>query len=232
MKSLPRGYNALIIGSTGEIGSALAEHIENDPGCANLVRISRNSTPHLDYDDESSIDDAAQQLRSQAPFHLILIATGLLHQTNQMPEKRLSQLTAQQMADNFRINTIGPALTIARFAPLLAKDNRSLLGALSAKVGSIGDNRLGGWYSYRASKAALNMVIRTAAIELSRTHSLATLVALHPGTVNSRLSAPFRGAQAGRHAKDAASDLLSVLDRLKPEDSGTFWSYSGEQLPW
>ncbi|AWB34339.1 SDR family NAD(P)-dependent oxidoreductase [Orrella marina] len=232
MKSLPNGYNALIIGSTGEIGSAFAEYLEKDPGCSNLVRLSRNSTPPLDYNDESSIADAARQLRSQAPFHLILIATGMLHQANQLPEKRLSGLTAQQMADNFRINTIGPALTIAQFSPLLARDSRSLMGVLSAKIGSIGDNRLGGWYSYRASKAALNMVVRTAAIELARTHPMAALVALHPGTVNSRLSAPFRGAEIGRPATDAASDLLSVLDQLSSDNSGTFWSYNGEQLPW
>lgn len=232
MKSLGSRYNALIIGSSGGIGSAMTRHIESDPGCASLVGLNRNSVPRIDFADESSIAQAAQTLQAKGPFHLIVIATGMLHQGSQMPEKRLSQLTAGQMADNFRINTIGPALTIARFAPLLARDRISLMGVLSAKVGSIGDNRLGGWYSYRASKAALNMVIRTAAIELARTHPKAVLAALHPGTVNSKLSVPFRGAEIGRPAGDAAKDLLTVLDSLTAADSGTFWSYNGEQLPW
>ena len=107
-----------------------------------------------------------------------------------------------------------------------------MLAVLSAKVGSIGDNRLGGWYSYRASKAALNMVVKTAAIELARTHPQCVLAALHPGTVDSALSAPFRGAQIGRPAQDAARDLLAVLDHLTPEDSGGFWAYDGQRLPW
>lgn len=103
---------------------------------------------------------------------------------------------------------------------------------LSAKVGSIGDNRLGGWYSYRASKAALNMLLKTAAIEVARTHPQAVLAALHPGTVDSALSAPFRGAQIGRGPAAAAQDLLAVLDRLQPQDSGGFWAYDGQRLPW
>ena len=121
---------------------------------------------------------------------------------------------------------------LAHFAPLLAKGERSLLAVLSAKVGSIGDNRLGGWYSYRASKAALNMLLKTAAIEVARTHPQAVLAALHPGTVDSALSAPFRGTQIGRPAPDAARDLLAVLDTLQPADSGGFWAYDGQRLPW
>ncbi|MGA0584850.1 MAG: SDR family NAD(P)-dependent oxidoreductase, partial [Castellaniella sp.] len=129
-------------------------------------------------------------------------------------------------------NTIGPALTMAHFAPQLARGERSVLAVLSAKVGSIGDNRLGGWYSYRASKAALNMVVKTAAIELARTHPRSIVAALHPGTVKSALSAPFRGAKARRPARDAARDLLAVIDGLQPEDSGGFWAYDGQRLPW
>ncbi len=121
---------------------------------------------------------------------------------------------------------------LAHFAPLLPKQGRGLLAVLSAKVGSSGDNRLGGWYSYRASKAALNMLVKTASIEVARTHPQAVLVALHPGTVNSALSAPFNGAEIGRPAADAAGDMLRVLDGLQAEQTGSFYAYSGEPLPW
>lgn len=156
---------------------------------------------------------------------LVLGATG-------NPEKRLADLNAAHMAASFSINTIGPALALAHFAPQLVRGERSLFAVLSAKVGSIGDNRLSGWVSYRASKAALNMVVKTAAIELARTHTQCVLAALHPGTVDSALSAPFRGAQIGRPAQGAARDLLAVLDNLTPEDSGGFWAYDGQSLPW
>jgi NAD(P)-dependent dehydrogenase (short-subunit alcohol dehydrogenase family) len=135
------------------------------------------------------------------------------------------------MAEVFRINALGPAMVLARFAPLL-DSSRGVFAVLSAKVGSIGDNRLGGWYSYRASKAALNMFVKTASIEMRRRNPSSVLVALHPGTVNSRLSAPFKGAEIGRAASDAAADLLRVMDRVGPDDSGGFFSYNGERLPW
>jgi NAD(P)-dependent dehydrogenase (short-subunit alcohol dehydrogenase family) len=136
------------------------------------------------------------------------------------------------MAASLAINTIGPALALSHFGPALAQRERSVFAVLSAKVGSIGDNRLGGWYSYRASKAALNMLVKTASIEVARTHPQAVLVALHPGTVNSALSAPFNGAEIGRPAADAAGDMLRVLDGLPAEQTGSFHAYSGEPLPW
>ena len=144
----------------------------------------------------------------------------------------LAGLRAEHMAASFAVNTIGPALALAHFAPQLAQGERSVVAVLSAKVGSIGDNRLGGWYSYRASKAALNMVVKTAAIELARTHPQAVVAALHPGTVDSALSAPFRGTKIWRPARDAAHDLLTVIDGLQPQDSGGFWAYDGQRLPW
>jgi NAD(P)-dependent dehydrogenase (short-subunit alcohol dehydrogenase family) len=135
------------------------------------------------------------------------------------------------MQATFQANTFGPALVLRHFAPLLAREH-AIMAMLSAKVGSIGDNRLGGWYSYRASKAALNMLVRTAAIEVARTQQNSVLVALHPGTVNSRLSRPFRGDTIGRPADVAAADMLRVLDTLTLADSGTFRSYDGAELPW
>jgi NAD(P)-dependent dehydrogenase (short-subunit alcohol dehydrogenase family) len=148
-----------------------------------------------------------------------------------MPEKKLSELNYAQLMDTFRTNTFGPALVLRHFTPLL-DSQRGVMAVLSAKVGSIGDNRLGGWYSYRASKAALNMLVKTASIEVKRSNPGAVLVALHPGTVHSRLSQPFRGGGAARSAADAATDMLGVLDRSTPADTGQFLAYNGAQLPW
>lgn len=232
MNSLPQGYRALVIGATGAIGSALLAHLQADPRCALAVGLGRHTTPGVDLDDEATIAHAAQQLKTQGPWHCVIHAAGMLHGPHGMPEKRLGQLNYAQLETTFRTNTFGPALVLAHFAPLLPKQERSLLAVLSAKVGSIGDNRLGGWYSYRASKAALNMLIKTASIEVARTHPLAVLAALHPGTVDSALSAPFNGADIGRAAGDAAADLLRVLDGLAADASGGFYGYDGQALPW
>ena len=232
MQSLPDGYRALVIGHTGAIGSALLHNLQADPRCALALGVGRRSDPAIDLTDEASVARAAAQLRAQGPFHCIIHAAGVLHTPQFQPEKRLAQLNYAQLEATFRANTFGPALVLAHFAPLLARHERSVLAMLSAKVGSIGDNRLGGWYSYRASKAALNMLLKTAAIEVARSHPRATLVALHPGTVDSALSAPFNGAAIGRSPMDAAADLLRVLDSLRPEDTGSFYAYSGERLPW
>lgn len=232
MQSLPTGYQALILGATGAIGGAIAAQLSADPRCARLCTLSRQSAPAMDFEQPESIAAAAEALRPQGPWHLIVVATGMLSGPTGGPEKRLADLNATHLAASFATNTIGPALALAHFAPQLAKGERSLLAVLSAKVGSIGDNRLGGWYSYRASKAALNMLLKTAAIEVARTHPQAVLAALHPGTVDSALSAPFRGAQIGRPPTAAAQELLAVLDGLQPQDSGGFWAYDGQQLPW
>jgi len=155
----------------------------------------------------------------------------VLHDESFMPEKRLADLNPAQLLATFQVNTFGPALLLRYFCGLLDRQ-RGVLAMLSAKVGSIGDNRLGGWYSYRASKAALNMLIKTAAIEVRRSQPNAVLLALHPGTVNSALSQPFRGAEIGRPAAVAAHDLLRVIDSLGPEASGSFHAYDGQPLPW
>ena len=210
----------------------MAAQLRADPRCAQVIALGRNSTPPIDFADSGSVAAAARALQDVGPLHLVVVATGMLQGPSGAPEKRLADVRAEHMAASFATNTIGPALVLAHFAPLLARDARSLMAVLSAKVGSIDDNRLGGWYSYRASKAALNMVLKTAAIELTRSHPQATLAALHPGTVDSALSAPFRGAQIGRPAADAARDLLALLDGLQPQDSGGFWAYDGQALPW
>lgn len=232
MQSLPEGYQALVIGASGAIGAALVSHLQRDPRCGRVRGIGRNSQPAIDFNDEATVAQAAEEIRTQGPLNLIIFAAGALHGAHGMPEKRLSQLNYAQMEANFRINTMGPALAMAHFSPLLDRHNRSIMGVLSAKVGSIGDNRLGGWYSYRASKAALNMFLKTTAIEVARTNPHAVLAALHPGTVDSALSAPFRGAEIGRPPHQAAAELLHILDGLAPEHTGDFWSYDGQRLPW
>ncbi len=231
LSSFPDGFRALIIGASGGIGAALVRRLEADPSCVEVVGLGRGSTPAIDFDDEPSIEAAAQALEHRGRFHLVVVATGVLHTERFMPEKRLGQLSYAQLMSTFRVNAFGPALVLAKFAPLLDRQ-RSVMAVLSAKVGSIEDNRLGGWYSYRSSKAALNMLLKTAAIEVQRSNPEAILVALHPGTVDSSLSGPFRGASIGRAANDVAVDLLQVLDTLRPSDTGRFFSYRGERLPW
>ena len=229
--SLPDGYRALVVGATGAIGAAFVAHLQADTRCATVLGLHRHSAPPIDYDLPQTLNDAAAALQAAAPWHLILVATGQLHTSSAQPEKRLADLDATALEAMFRVNTIGPALVLRHLAPLLDKQ-RSVMALLSAKVGSIGDNRLGGWYAYRASKAALNMLVKTAAIELRRTHPGAVLAALHPGTVLSALSRPFRGDAIGRDPAAATADMLAALDGLQPEDSGCFVAYDGQRLPW
>ena len=153
-----------------------------------------------------------------------------MHRDGIAPEKSLAAIDAEALQAVFQVNALGPALVLRHFLPLL--DKQGAMAMLSAKVGSIGDNRLGGWYAYRASKAALNMLIKTAAIELARSKPKARLLALHPGTVISKLSQPFRGAAAARPAELAAAQMLQVIDSLGPEHSGSFHAYDGQPLPW
>jgi NAD(P)-dependent dehydrogenase (short-subunit alcohol dehydrogenase family) len=227
----PPGFRALVIGASGAIGAAMVAQLRADPACAEVLALHRQSTPAIDFEREDSIEAAAAELAAQAPFHLIINAAGLLHTPDFMPEKKLGDIDMAQMLDTFRVNTFGPALLLRHFSRLLDR-RRGVLALLSAKVGSIEDNRLGGWYSYRASKAALNMFVKTAAIELRRSQPQAVVVALHPGTVNSRLSQPFRGAEIGRAPEVAAAEMLAVLAALTPADSGRFVSYDGQRLPW
>ena len=231
MSLIPNSFRALVIGSSGTIGSAFMELLENDPACSEVIGINRSSANPINYQDLTTVEGAAKALADQAPFQLIINTIGILHSSEWMPEKKLDDLNPEQLQTLMQINAIGPGLTMKHFSKLLDPAG-SVMATLSAKVGSIEDNRLGGWYSYRASKAALNMLIKTASIEFTRTKPHTSLVALHPGTVNSRLSKPFKGEQIGRPPLDAAQDMLNVLLSLSKEDSGTFISYSGERLPW
>ena len=231
MNLLPSSFKALVIGSSGSIGSAFLDLLNSNPACSEVVGVHRHAEFPIDYQNFESIELCANALVNAAPFQLIINTIGVLHTANFMPEKRLDDLNSEQLMALMKINTIGPALSIRHFSKLLDPQN-SIMVTLSAKVGSIEDNRLGGWYSYRSSKAALNMLIKTASIEWARTKPNTALIAMHPGTVNSHLSKPFRGEQIGRPANDAVADMFQVIKSLKKEDSGSFISYSGERLPW
>jgi NAD(P)-dependent dehydrogenase (short-subunit alcohol dehydrogenase family) len=237
MNSLPPGYRAMVVGASGAIGGALLRALQADPRCGQVTALSRSSETPLDLLDEASLAAAAARWRndegSGGPLHLLVCATGILQVEGHLPEKRLADLDAASMGRALAVNAIGPALLIKHFHELLPLKERGLLAVLSARVGSIGDNRLGGWYSYRASKAALNMLLRTAAVEVARKRPLAVLAALHPGTVRSGLSAPIIGSAEASTPEAAARHLLAVLDALPAEGaSGGFHAWDGTRIPW
>ena len=186
--------------------------------------------------DESSIKKAADFIKNQ-PGSLCLLfdATGILHNEdqNQMPEKTYKNIDLTFMKKNFEINVMGPALIMKHFLPLLDTDQKSIFATLSAKVGSISDNRYGGWYSYRASKAALNQMIKTASIELKMKNKNAVCVAIHPGTVTSKLSKPFQKDNLKIQSnKESAKNIVQVMTNLKINDSGLFFDWSGDIINW
>jgi len=230
MASLGDGYRALVIGASGTLGTAFCEQLEQDPRCAEVRALGRHTVPELDLERPETIASAATELAGEAPYQLIVHAAGRRHRDGIKPEKSLSAIELEALQTVFQVNALGPAMVLRHFLPLL--DPMGAMAMLSAKVGSIGDNRLGGWYAYRASKAALNMLIKTAAIELARTRPQSRLLSLHPGTVISGLSQPFRGASSARPADVAAAQLLTLIDQLTPADSGHFFAYDGERLPW
>lgn len=221
---------AVVIGAGGGIGAALLDEVRARGRFRAVIGLSR---PDLDLRDPASIARAADRVAGIGAPALILVATGVLHGPGMAPEKTIRALDGDAMAASFAVNAIGPALILRHFLPLMPRDRRAIFAVLSAKVGSIADNRLGGWYSYRASKAALNQIVRTASVELRRSHPQAVCVAFHPGTVATRLSDGF--AKTGLQVqtpRDAASDLLDSIDRLTPRDSGAFLDRFGQPIPW
>lgn len=231
MTHLRDGYTALVAGASGAIGQACVRLLRTDPRCARVIELSRHSTPALRLDDEASLAGCAQHLANQAPLHLVIDATGALTIDGNKPEKRLEELQAAQLQRAMMINAIGPALLLRHLQPLLASGERVIWAKLSARVGSIEDNHKGGWYGYRASKAALNMLLQTAAIELARRRPLAVVAALQPGTVRSALSAPFVG-DAALAPDESAAGLLATLDGLEANGRAHFVDYRGGVIPW
>lgn len=230
--SAERGV-ALVFGAQGGIGAALVAALREAGEHDAVLAVGRRTTPAIDLLDEASLERAAAWAAEHGELRLVVDATGFLHDEHQGPEKSLRQLDAARLARAFALNAIGPALIMKHVLPRLPKGGRSVFATLSARVGSISDNRLGGWYGYRASKAALNQLVRTAAIELARRCPQAVCVALHPGTVATGLSAPFVGERATVFEPAvAAAHLLDVIDGLTLAESGGFFDWRGEAVPW
>jgi NAD(P)-dependent dehydrogenase (short-subunit alcohol dehydrogenase family) len=236
--------NVAVIGASGGIGGGLCNALAHCDSVATLHALSRRpvevSAPKvvassIDISDEDSIENAAARVAADGPLDLVIVATGILHRGDMQPEKSMAQIDGENLVDVFRINTVGPALVAKHFLPRLARDRKSTFAVLSARVGSITDNRLGGWYAYRASKAAVNMMLKTLSIEHSRRFPDSIIAALHPGTVDTALSEPFSGRvpENKLFSTDyAAERLLQVIDDLEPEDTGCFFAWDGSAIPW
>lgn len=236
------GRRAVVWGASGGIGAALIDALVSSGNYAAVYAGSRLAIATerdvvrpfaFDLQDEPSIEAAAKSVVADGPIDLVLVATGMLHNERHRPEKQFAAVTHEAMLDAFQINAVGPALIAKHMIVGLPRERRSVFAALSARVGSIGDNRLGGWHSYRASKAALNMIIANLAIELGRTHPKATAVGLHPGTVDTPLSRPFRRSVPSRQLfapEVSARHLLSVVENLSVDASGSILAWDGERI--
>jgi NAD(P)-dependent dehydrogenase (short-subunit alcohol dehydrogenase family) len=218
---------AFVVGASGGIGAALVAELREQR--AEVVGLSR-SGDGLDVTEEASVAAALGAL--EPGFDLVVVATGALILDGVGPEKTLRAVTAEGLAAQFAVNAVGPALVMKHALRLLPRDRVSKLAVLSARVGSIGDNSLGGWYGYRAAKAALNQLVRTASVEAKRTHPLSVFVALHPGTVETGLAPSLRAGHPAVSAEVAAGNVLRVLEGLGPEASGQFFDWKGEVVPW
>ena len=232
-KGLPASL-AVVIGGTGSIGSAFAEEFVYRRPDTEVMILGRETETKLDLLSEDSISDAAVKVASrQLPVSVIVVATGILHTEFVQPEKTWRQINQPALDSLFRLNAIGPMLVMKHFLPLLPKLEKSIFACLSARVGSITDNELGGWYGYRASKAALNQFVKTASIELSRIRPEAICMAIHPGTVATRLSDPFsKNGLNVMTPRNCAEKLYKLLSEADVRDNGGFFDYEKRRIPW
>lgn len=219
--------NVLIIGESGGIGGAVSAHLRGT-GVA-VTGLSR-SGDGLDVTDEDSLRDCLR--RVEGPFDTVFVATGALEIDGAAPEKTLKTLSVTALADQYRLNAIGPVMVLKHALPLIPRDRRAVFAVLSARVGSIGDNRLGGWYSYRAAKAGVNQLIHSAAVELTRTHRHLACVCLHPGTVQTAFTAKYADRHPTVTREVAAERLVRVMQGLNAKETGKFLDYAGKEIPW
>ena len=241
LSSFEPGLTAIVCGASGGIGRALVDALNTDANVANVIALSRSGESHaatgtysVDIQNEASIAAAAEKIKPLGSVQLVIVATGILHDGQFQPEKNWNSLNAENLARSFAINAIGPALVAKHFLPLLPKQGKSVFAAISARVGSIEDNRLGGWYGYRSSKAALNQLIKTLSIELKRTRKDALCIGLHPGTVDTSLSKPFQARVPDGKLFDAsysAKRLLAVIDDVGSEATGRVFAWDGKPVP-
>lgn len=226
---LRHDFRALVIGASGAIGRAFEQALRADARCGEVLAVTRTQPLAWDLRDAQSIETLAQRL--SGPLHLVIDATGALTLDGRGPEKRLQELEAPHLLASLQVNAVGPALLLRHLSPLLARDERVVWAKLSARVGSIEDNHKGGWYGYRAAKAALNQLLQTAAIELARQRPQMVVAALQPGTVRSPLSRPFVG-DAATAPQVSVQGLLGALDALEATGRAHFVDYAGRVIPW
>ena len=244
LESFAPAANVAVIGASGGLGRALCDSLSECPSVSTLHALARTPVASantktivsaIDTSDENSIQAAAIRTTSNCPLDLVIVATGALHRDAMQPEKCMAEIDAANLASIYRTNTIGPAMVAKHFLPRLHRARKTVFAVLSARVGSISDNRLGGWYAYRASKAALNMLVKTLSIEHARRWPQSTITALHPGTVDTALSQPFTSRVPDDQlfsAEFAAGRLLHVIDNLDPEDTGGFFAWDGSSIAW
>ncbi len=245
LNSFPHTLNVVVVGASGGIGSEFVRQLSQDDRVARIHALARNPVndpaakvfnEHIDICDEDSVDAAAAEVTAAGKLDLVIVATGILHRGEAIrPEKSLRDIDAGAMMDVIRVNAIGPALIAKAFLPHMRPGSKSVFAALSARVGSIGDNRLGGWVSYRSSKTALNMILKTLSIEHARRFPESVIAGLHPGTVDTQLSAPFqRRVPEGKlfTASKSVQHMLSVIDRLAPADSGKVFAWDGSPIEY
>jgi NAD(P)-dependent dehydrogenase (short-subunit alcohol dehydrogenase family) len=246
--------NALIVGASQGIGLGFVRKLLHDSRMAKIYATYRQPESafellnlkqkyadrliclSIDITYESEIIDAIQQIRAETnKLHLVVNCVGVLHDNQVQPEKSLRQINPENLLHYFQVNSIGSVLLAKHLLPLLRHSDRSVFASISAKIGSIGDNELGGWYGYRASKAALNMFMKNVAIEYGRSSPKTLVVVLHPGTTDTRLSRPFqRNISADKlfSVDRTVTQLLAVIEQVQEEDSGEFFSWDGSRLPW
>mgnify|MGYP000520618783 CR=1 FL=1 len=232
MQSLGHSFRALVIGSSGAIGSAFVRALQAMPNCQEVMCLSRHTQPAFALDDEASMAQAASVLQATGAFDLIVDATGVLTLDEHKPEKNLNALNAEALMRSYQLNAVGPALLIKHFVPLLRMGQRVVYAKLSARVGSISDNHKGGWYGYRAAKAGLNMLLQTAAIEAARKRPALVMAALQPGTVASALSQPFVAATDAITPDVSVAGMLQALDALPAQARAHFVDYRGQPIAW
>ena len=240
--SFKKDMNVAVIGASGGIGNQIVEQLARHDSVKTIYALSRSQTSFssekvkwlpLDYSQEDSVEAAASQASLSAPLDIVFVATGLLHNDDISPEKSLKEIDTQSFAKAFHVNSTGPALVMKHFLPHMNKDAKSVFCVLSARVGSISDNYLGGWYAYRASKAALNMLIKTASIEIARKNKHVCVAALHPGTVDTQLSEPFQShVPEGKlfTPEYSSTCLIDVMNNLTHKDSGKIFAWDGQEI--
>lgn len=244
LPSMGENLRAIIVGASGGIGAGFIDHLAASDQVNQIYALSRQGVAHgspkianltFDFTDEDSLIAAAEALRELDPFDLIIVATGLLHGEGIEPEKSMRAMSHEGFAKSFMANTIGPAMSAKYLLPLLRRDRKTVFAALSARVGSISDNQMGGWYAYRASKAALNMVLKTLSVEYGRRFKQTVIIGLHPGTVDTGLSKPFQANVAKGKlftAEFSTEKMIAVIEQVTPEDTGNLFDWAGKQIPF